>query len=84
MDDADLLAARWALQVQNPEVKKFTRRMAINIADFYDVSPRYVVQRLEALGALKKGSWDWFVSNGGITRALIAEVRADRAAGRHQ
>lgn len=55
---------------------KFTRRMVIAIALLVGETPRRVVLQLERLRLLKAGSWDWFVTNGGITRAQIAEVRA--------
>lgn len=64
-----------------PKCGKVTRRMVINIADFLGTTPKVVVQRLEALGEIKRGSWDWFQANGGITRDHLAEVRRDRAAG---
>lgn len=54
----------------------FTRRAAINIADFFGVSPRFVIQQLERLWILKEGSWDWFAANGGITRDHVIEARA--------
>ncbi|QQM29343.1 hypothetical protein JET14_13520 [Martelella lutilitoris] len=56
----------------------FTRRMAIDMADFFDTSPRFIVQRLESLWIIKEGSWDWFTVNGGITKAHIHEARSDR------
>jgi plasmid maintenance system antidote protein VapI len=56
---------------------KFTRRMAIILADMFGETPRQIVLRLERRGLLKRGSWDWFAMNGGITREQIAKVRAD-------
>lgn len=53
---------------------KFTRRMAIHIAHFAGVPPMSVVWRLEKMGLLKRGSWDWFKANGGITKSQIEEV----------
>jgi hypothetical protein len=73
----DVLSA--AFRAHKEGQTKFTRRMAITIADAAGETPRQIVQRLERLGLLKRGSWDWFVRNGGITKAHIAEVRADRA-----
>jgi hypothetical protein len=61
----------------------FTRRMAITLADMADMRPLSLVWRLEKLGLLKRGSWDWFKMNGGITRDHIMEVRADRYAAQH-
>ena len=61
---------------------KFTRRMAITLADMDGTSPRPLVLRLERMGLLKNGSWDWFVRNGGITRDQIDLVRRERAAAR--
>lgn len=57
----------------------FTRRMAIDIADWFGVTPRFIVCQLERLWILKDGSWDWFQANGGITREHIEEARSDRA-----
>ena len=65
---------------QLPKIGKFTRRMAIEMADFFNVTPKFIVKRLEAIGQLKRGSWDWFVENGGITRDHVLQVRAERAA----
>lgn len=58
----------------------FTRRMAISIADFFNVPPRFIVQRLEQLALLKDGSWDWFIANGGITSKHVREARSGRTA----
>jgi len=73
--DADLEAA---FKAHTEGEKTFTRRMAINIADWFCVTPRFVVLRLEKLGLLKGGSWDWFLVNGGITQDHIDEAREDR------
>ncbi len=54
----------------------FTRRMVIALADMAGETPRQIVLRCERLGLCRPGSWDWFVSNGGITKAHIAECRA--------
>jgi hypothetical protein len=60
-------------------VHKFTRRMAIEIADMLHVEPRSVIVRLEELGKLKPGSWRWFEVNGGITRKHVDQCRRERA-----
>jgi len=73
MQNADLYAA---FKAHTEGATHFTRRMAINIADFFGTTPRRVVQQLERLWILKEGSWDWFVANGGITRAHVEEARA--------
>ena len=73
----DELAA--ALKVYAGDSKEFTRRMAIDMADFYGVSAKYLICRLEFFGLLKNGSWDWFAANGGITMEHITTARADRA-----
>lgn len=59
---------------------KFTRRMAINIADHFGTSPKHVIQQLEKMTLLKSGSWRWFVHNGGFSKENFAEARVDRAA----
>jgi hypothetical protein len=73
MTNADLYAA---FKAHTEGATTFTRRMAINIADFFDTSPRRIVQQLERLWILKEGSWDWFQANGGITKAHVEECRA--------
>jgi hypothetical protein len=73
MDDATLRAA-FAAHADGQE--KFTRRMAIAIADMAEMRPMSLVWRLEKLGLLKRGSWEWFKMNGGITEEQVREVRA--------
>jgi hypothetical protein len=74
MDDITLEAAFHAHKAGQT---MFTRRMAIVIADMAEMKPMSLVWRLEKLGLLKRGSWEWFRNNGGITKAQIEEVRAD-------
>lgn len=57
---------------------KFTRRMAINMADWFNVPVRDLVQQLERDGIVKNGTWDWFRDNGGITADHIRQVREER------
>lgn len=57
----------------------FTRRHIIIIAHTFGVSREAVVRRLEELQAIKKGTWDWFDMNGGITDKQVLEVLGDRA-----
>ncbi|UEM08569.1 hypothetical protein J4G43_027725 [Bradyrhizobium barranii subsp. barranii] len=72
--DMDTLAA--AFEAHKAGQTKFTRRMAIALADMDGSTPRQLVLRCERLGLLKQGSWDWFAANGGITAEHIKEVRA--------
>lgn len=72
MDDETLIVAFAAHKTGEP---MFTRRMAITLADMVDETPRSLVLRLERLGCLKRGAWDWFVRNGGITPEQIDQVR---------
>lgn len=55
---------------------KFTRRMAIAIAEMAGVPPMSIVWRLEKMGLLKSGSWEWFKHNGGITKKHIEEAKS--------
>lgn len=71
-----------AFEAHKVAAGKLTRRMVINLADMDGTTPRELVRRCERLGLAKEGSWDWFVTNGGITPAQIDEVRTDRKAGR--
>lgn len=77
MDDDTL---RTAFAAHSDGQTKFTRRMAIAIADMAEMRPMSLVWRLEKLGLIKSGSWDWFRDNGGITTAHMDEVRAGCAA----
>lgn len=76
--DDDTLRA--AFDRHAAEHSKFTRRMAIMVADEAGASPMSLVWRLEQLGLVRPGSWEWFKINGGITKRQIAEVRADASA----
>lgn len=76
MDDADLRAA---FKAHTEGQTTFTRRMAITIADMAGETPRGLVLRLERMGLLKSGSWDWFVANGGIRPDHIRTVRYENA-----
>lgn len=76
--DMDTLSAAFAAHTAGHE--RFTRRMAINLADMDGTTPCGMVRRCERLGLLKNGSWDWFAANGGITAAHVAEARASRSA----
>lgn len=71
-------ALRAAFKAHTDGETKFTRRMAVNIADFFGVPPMSLVWKLEKMNLLKRGSWDWFRANGGITKEHIAVARADR------
>ena len=71
MDDDDLRAL---VRIHKAGATKFTRRMVIHIANMADMRPMSLVWRLEKMGELKRGSWEWFRNNGGITQAHIDEV----------
>lgn len=75
MNDTDLEAAFLA---HKEGQSVFSRRMAITLADFFDMPVRTIVLRLELIGCLKQGSWDWFVANGGFTQKHFDDARADR------
>lgn len=77
MDD-DTLTAAFKAHKEGETV--FTRRMAILIADMAQMRPMALVWRLEKMGLVKRGSWEWFKSNGGITQAQVREVLAERDA----
>ena len=44
-----------------------TRRHIILLASAFGVAREAIVRRLEELGLAKRGTWDWFQANGGIT-----------------
>lgn len=58
---------------------QFTRRHVIIISHTFGVSREAVVRRLEELQAIRKGTWNWFSMNGGITDKQSLEVLGDRA-----
>lgn len=51
-----------------------TRRHVILLAHSFAVSREAMVRRLEELGLVRKGTWDWFQDNGGITDDHFEEV----------
>jgi Zn-dependent peptidase ImmA (M78 family)/DNA-binding XRE family transcriptional regulator len=51
-----------------------TRRHIILLANFFGVSRQAIVMRLEELGLTKKGTWDWFKDNGGVTDEQVRQV----------
>lgn len=56
---------------------KLTRRHIILLAHFFGVSREAMVRRLEELGLIKAGTWDWFHHQGGISDAQAREVLGD-------
>ena len=56
---------------------RLTRRHIIIFAHFFGVSREAMVRRLEELGSVKPGTWDWFQSNGGITDEQCRQVLGD-------
>jgi Zn-dependent peptidase ImmA (M78 family) len=56
---------------------RLTRRHVIVLAHFFGVSREAMVRRLEELRLTKKGTWDWFQSNGGITDEQARQVLGD-------
>lgn len=51
-----------------------TRRHVILLAHAFAVSREAIVRRLEDLRLVRRGTWDWFQENGGITDAQSDEV----------
>ena len=54
-----------------------TRRHVILMAHIFGVSREALVRRLEVLGQVKSGAWDWFEANGGITNQQASQVLND-------
>lgn len=57
----------------------FTRRHVILLARAFGVSREAMVRRLEELDLMKRGTWDWFEANGGITDGQAREVLGESA-----
>lgn len=51
-----------------------SRRHVIILANYFSVSREALVRRLEELELVKRGSWDWFEQNGGITNEQASLV----------
>jgi Zn-dependent peptidase ImmA (M78 family) len=58
---------------------RLTRRHVILLAHQYHISREACVRRLEELGLVKKGTWDWFEMNGKIKDKDAIEVLGDAA-----
>ena len=56
---------------------QLTRRHVILLAYTFGVSREALVRRLEALNLTKRGTWDWFQANGGITNGQARQVLGD-------
>lgn len=56
---------------------RLTRRHIIILAHYFGVSREAVVRRIEELGLVKRGTWDWFEENGGITDEQAKQVLGD-------
>lgn len=80
MDDDVLKAAVAAHRddIRAKGEKVFSRRRVIAIADLAGMRPMSMVWRMEKLGLLKRGSYEWFKANGGITAEHVWEARVDR------
>ncbi|MGA2640517.1 MAG: ImmA/IrrE family metallo-endopeptidase [Spirochaetia bacterium] len=59
-----------------------SRKHVIVLAHFFGVSREAAVRRLEELGLVKAGTWDWFQENGGITDQQERQVLGDLATAR--
>jgi Zn-dependent peptidase ImmA (M78 family) len=51
-----------------------TRHHVILLAHSFLVSREAIVRRMEELGLAKPGTWNWFMSHGGITSADVRQV----------
>lgn len=56
---------------------RLTRRAIIVLAYTFGVSREAIVRRLEELGLTKRGSWEWFQDNGGISDEQAHRVLGD-------
>lgn len=83
--DIDTDALRAAVEAHKADAKAkgetcFSRRRVILIADLFGMKPMPMVWQMEKRGLMKRGSYQWFKDNGGITREHVIEVRVDREA----
>lgn len=83
MIDEDVLRAAVASHKEDAKAKGeacFSRRRVILIADLFGMKPMQIVWQMEKRGLMKRGSYQWFKDNGGITNDHITETRVDREA----
>lgn len=59
---------------------RLTRRHVIVLAHYFGVSREAMIRRLEELGLTKRGTWDWFQDNGGISDDQAHQVLGDLVA----
>lgn len=81
--DNDALRAAVEAHISDAKAKGekvFSRRRVILIADLFGMKPMPMVWQMEKRGLMKRGSYQWFKDNGGITREHVIEVRVDREA----
>ncbi|MEM7547707.1 MAG: XRE family transcriptional regulator [Pseudomonadota bacterium] len=58
---------------------RLTRRHIILLSHAFGVSREAMTRRLEELGLAKRGTWDWFVANGGISDEQVHQVVGDNS-----
>jgi Zn-dependent peptidase ImmA (M78 family)/DNA-binding XRE family transcriptional regulator len=56
---------------------RLTRRHVIVMSHVFGVSREAMVRRFEELGLTKRGTWDWFQDNGGISDEQADQVLGD-------
>jgi Zn-dependent peptidase ImmA (M78 family) len=56
---------------------RLTRRHIIVLGHYFGVSREAIVRRLEELSLVRRGAWDWFQENGGITDDQARQVLGD-------
>lgn len=54
-----------------------TRRHVIVLAHYFKVSREAIVRRMEELQLVRRGTWDWFRRNGGITDQQAQAARSE-------
>lgn len=53
---------------------RISRRCVILVSNLFGVSNEFSVRRMEKLGLVNEGTWEWFKANGGITKKYVNEV----------
>jgi Zn-dependent peptidase ImmA (M78 family) len=56
---------------------RLTRRHVIVLSHYFGVSREAIVRRFEELGLTKRGTWDWFQDNDGISDEQARQVLGD-------
>lgn len=74
---ADSFAESFRQWKEVTAAQRFSRRLIVLLANQYNISREFCIRRLEELDLAKKGTWEWFQENGGISDQQAEEILGD-------